>query len=77
LGRRSPGTAFGLALSPATSAWTAVDLPMAIDPSIVPYGATVAAEDGFVVKALVPTQDAHGVVSSHENHLWFWKPPEQ
>jgi hypothetical protein len=60
--------------SGVTSTWSTVDLPMTIDRSVVPRGDTVAAEDGFVVKALVPTMDAHGVVESHENHLWFWKP---
>jgi hypothetical protein len=36
--------------SAATSTWTAVDTPVTIDPSVVPYGFTVAAGDGFVVK---------------------------
>jgi hypothetical protein len=64
--------------SAATSARTAVDPPpIEIDASVVPYGSTVAAEDGFVVKALVPIVDASGIAHSHENHLWFWKPPAQ
>jgi hypothetical protein len=66
-----------LTFSGNTSTWTGVDLPMTIDGSVVPYGYTSPAEDGFVVEALVPIVDASGYPRGHDSHLWFWKPPEQ
>ena len=62
--------------SGTTSTWTAVDPPMTMDTSIVPYGVTVAAEDGFLVNAIVPTPQG-APVREHTTYLWFWKPPAQ
>jgi hypothetical protein len=62
--------------SATTSTWTGVDPPMTMGTSIVPYGFTVAAEDGFLVNAIVPTLQG-APVREHTAYLWFWKPPAQ
>jgi hypothetical protein len=49
---------------------------MTMGTSIVPYGFTVAAEDGFLVNAIVPTLQG-APVREHTAYLWFWKPPAQ